>query len=527
MADNLDDAEAEALAGLAEDGMPEPEAPGDALFDTSHDGLALDMGRLWTDARHVASWGRWLFWSGAAWIPDESLLHMTRTRTYLRDKGDELVRWAQAEGDDKKLAACEAIAKTLRSAPMVAHVVGLARSNPDQVATVAQWDRDPYLLGTPAGTVDLRTGELRQPSPDDYITKLTAVAPAAAGTPCPLWTRTLARIFRHDASIIPFLQRALGYALTGECKEHVLFFAWGMGGNGKGVVLNAASGMLGDYAAVAPQDMLLVTQSDRHPCDMAMLRGARFVTAQELAPGRAWDEPKMKSLTGGDPVTARFMRQDFFTFQPQFTLFVAGNHKPAFKGVDQAIRRRVLLLPFLQNIPAEERDPALPEKLKAEWPAILRWMIDGCLAWQRQGLDPPASVRAATDDYLNAEDVLGQWLDERCIVSPRIDWTSLTSLYGAWKLWCDDRGQHPGTSTALSKKLDERGFRREKRKTGAGFCGIGLAETASGDGNDTSAHIDRIWNFPRAGAHTHANADYGENCHFRHPADADGAEIDL
>lgn len=507
MADELDDAEAEALAGLAEDGMPEGDtAPG----KLSHDALALAIGEEWNGSvRYVDGWSQWYIWNETIWCHDKKRLVWTLTREFVRQRAGSLSAKA---------------ATKLRSAETVAAIVGLARSNREIAASVDEWDRDPYLLGTPAGTVDLRTGELRDPLPDDYITKLTAVAPAPAGTPCPLWTRTLDRIFRHDASIIPFLQRALGYALTGECKEHVLFFAWGQGGNGKGVVLNAASGLLGDYAAVAPQDMLLVTQSDRHPCDMAMLRGARFVTAQELAPGRAWDEPKMKSLTGGDPVTARFMRQDFFTFQPQFTLFVAGNHKPAFKGVDQAIRRRVLLLPFLQNIPAEERDAALPEKLEAEWPAILRWMIDGCLAWQRQGLDPPASVRAATDDYLNAEDVLGQWLDERCIVSPRIDWTSLTSLYGCWKLWCDDRGQHPGTSTALSKKLDERGFRREKRKTGAGFWGIGLAETASGDGNDGFSYNDRS---DPSHVRAHAYAPYGENCHFRHPANAADAEVDL
>src|SRR4051794_21813529 len=163
---------------------------------------------------------------------------------------------------------------------------------------------------------------------------------------------------------------------------------------------------------------------------MAMLRGARFVTAQELAPGQAWDEPKLKSLTGGDPITARYMRQDFFTFEPQFTLIVAGNHKPSFKGVDEAIRRRVQLVPFLQNIPAEERDKNLPEKLKAEWPVILRWLIDGCLAWQHQGLNPPRSVREASEDYLSAEDVMGQWLEERCHVSPEVKFTQAIVLYG-------------------------------------------------------------------------------------------------
>ena len=231
------------------------------------------------------------------------------------------------------------------------------------------------------------------------------------------------------------MQRAIGYSLLGEIRDHVLLFCWGPGGNGKGVLLNTVSRILGDYSAVAPGDLLLVTQSDRHPCDMAMLRGARLVTAQELAPGRAWDEPKLKSLTGGDPITARFMRQDFFTYEPQFTLWVAGNHKPSFRGVDEAIRRRVLLVPFLEVIPEAERDLELSEKLRAEWPAILRWMIDGCLGYQREGLNPPASALAATKAYLDAEDVLGQWLGERCIVHPRAGWTSLKSLYDDWCTW--------------------------------------------------------------------------------------------
>jgi putative DNA primase/helicase len=153
-------------------------------------------------------------------------------------------------------------------------------------------------------------------------------------------------------------------------------------------MLNTATKILADYASVAPSDLLLVSQSDRYPCDMAMLRGARMVTAQEIAAGRAWDEPKLKSLTGGDPITARFMRQDFFTYQPQFTLWCAGNHKPRFKGVDEAIRTRILLVPFLQVIPASERDSALPQKLEAEWPAILRWMIDA------GRLLPPQAARA-------------------------------------------------------------------------------------------------------------------------------------
>ena len=504
--EELDDAFEHAMAELASAGLPDDTPAG----DFSHDALAIAWGVSLADtARYVDAWGWWLLWLGTHWQRDQRRLAWTLAREFIRPLA---------------LGLAEKMATKLRSADTVAAVVNLARSNREIAATVDLWDRDPYLLGTPGGTVDLRTGEVREPRPTDFITKQTAVAPAPAGTPTPIWTEFLARVFRHDPELIPFIRRALGYALTGDIKEHVLFFAFGQGGNGKGVLLNTASRLLGDYAAVAPQDLLLVTQSDRHPCDMAMLRAARLVTAQELAANKQWDEPKLKSLTGGDPITARFMRQDFFTYEPEFSLFVAGNHKPSFRGVDEAIRRRVLLLPFLQNIPANERDPVLPQKLQAEWPAILRWMVDGCLEWQRVGLQPPASVRVATDDYLNAEDILGQWLDESCVVSAKLGWIALSSLYGSWKSWCEDRGQHPGTSTALSKKLDERGFKREKKELGAGFWGIALARRWPADGNDGFPHNTRS---DPPDVRAPAYADYGDGRHFRQPPEGQAEDIDL
>src|SRR3954453_15388182 len=398
------------------------ERPADDLSD---DTLALELGREWDGtAKHVALWSRWLFWTGSKWERDEKLRHLTGTRAFLREKAKKLPSTASG----------------LRSARTVADVASLLRSNEELVGGVDQWDRDPWQLNTPAGIVDLRKGEIGPSAPLAYCTKCTAVAPAPPGTPAPLWQAFLERIFRHDPELIGFMQRVLGYGLPGLTIEHVLIFAWGQGANGKGTLFNTASRLLGDYAAVAAAELLLVTLSDPHPTALAMRRGRRLVTAQELAPGRAWDEPKLKSLTGGDPITARFMRQDFFTYEPQFLLAAAGNHKPSFKGVDEAIRRRVQLVPFLQNIPAEERDKNLPEKLKAEWPAILRWLIDGCLAWQREGLNPPQSVREASEEYLSAEDVLGQWLEERCVIAKSIEFTKVSVLYGDWKQWCETAG---------------------------------------------------------------------------------------
>lgn len=510
------------------EGPKERKNPGDALLDLSHDGLALALGEEWADqARHVALWGKWLFWTEAKWELDERLLHMTRARSYLRKRADGLIQAVEADevpGLDPEKAG--SVAKGLRSAQNVAHVVGLARSNPGQAATVAMWDADPWSLNTPGGIVNLRTGELRPADPLAYCTKSTAVTPAAPGTLAPIWQGFLERIFRHDPELIGFMRRVLGYGLTGLTTEHVLMFAWGQGANGKGTLFNTASRLLGDYATVAPADLLLVTHGDRHPTDLAMLRGARLVTAQELAPGKAWDEPKLKSLTGGDPITARFMRQDFFTYEPQFLLVAAGNHKPSFKGVDEAIRRRVNLVPFLQNIPEAERDKELPDKLKAEWPAILRWMIDGCLAWQRQGLNPPKSVREASEDYLAGEDVLGQWLEERCLVSIKVEFTGTSVLYDDWRAWCDRSGLPTGSAKSFSQRLSERGLTRSPRKDTRGFVGIGLRspfqqppETGSG-GCGGYSYIAR-----NAGAHAGAHAHTSD---MAEPATSarDGAEPD-
>jgi putative DNA primase/helicase len=217
------------------------------------------------------------------------------------------------------------------------------------------------------------------------------------------------------------------------------------------------------------------SNSERHPTDLAMLRGARLVTAQETEQGRRWAEAKIKSLTGGDPISARFMRQDFFTFTPQFKLFIAGNHRPGLTGVDEAIRRRFHLVPFTVTIPDRERDHELPEKLKAEWPGILSWMMEGCLEWQREGLKPPAAVRAATDSYLAAEDAFELWRDE-CTTADVNAWESSADLWTSWKAWGERTGEFVGTQKRFGQTLEDRGLVAERQPgTGArGYRGTSL-----------------------------------------------------
>ena len=197
--------------------------------------------------------------------------------------------------------------------------------------------------------------------------------------------------------------------------EHALFFLYGTGANGKSVFLNTIKGILAEYQKTAPIETFTDSLSDRHPTELAGLKGARLVTAVETEQGRRWAESKIKTLTGGDLISARFMRQDFFEYVPQFKLLIAGNYKPGLRSVDEAIRRRFNLIPFTVTIPPEERDPDFAEKkLQPEWAGILQWMIEGCLEWRRIGLAPPKIVTEATNAYLESEDAVRAWLEDSC-----------------------------------------------------------------------------------------------------------------
>jgi putative DNA primase/helicase len=221
-------------------------------------------------------------------------------------------------------------------------------------------------------------------------------------------------------------------------------------------------------------DMFLVSKYDRHPTEIARLQGVRLVVASETTKGRAWDEAKIKNLTGGDKLTGRFMRGDFFDFDPSHKLLISGNHKPSLRNVDEAMRRRFLLVPFTVQIPEKERDPKLADKLKAEWPAILRWMIDGCLEWRQHGLVVPTIVRDATDQYFADQDTIEQWVEEWVNIDPKVDFIATRDLYKCWKHWCEDRNQPPGTEQAFSDSLADRGHARHRKAKARGFKGIAL-----------------------------------------------------
>jgi putative DNA primase/helicase len=324
-------------------------------------------------------------------------------------------------------------------------------------------------------TYDLRTGVGYRPDPLDYITKKAACRCAPPGTPHPLWSAFLDCVTNHDAELQGFLKRYCGYCCTGFTWEHVFVFAYGAGANGKSTFVNTIANIFGTYATVADMGTFLVSNTERHPTDLAKLMGVRLVVAQEVQKGRRWDETKIKALTGGDPISARFMRQDFFTYVPQFKLFIAGNYMPGLRGVNEAIRRRFNLIPFTVTIPENERDEELPEKLKSEWPGILQWMINGCSSWIGLGLNAPDAVRQATDDYLAAEDTFEQWIEEKCALDPSY-FATTAELFTSWKAWTEAAGEFTGSQKRLSQKLEARGFRRDRRggARDRGFYGIAL-----------------------------------------------------
>jgi len=429
----------------------------------SEDELALEFTRRYRDELlYVDEWNRWPRWDGARWRAD-------RTRE-VYDLARRVCRRAA------EFATTETERKRLRSAQTVAAVVKLACADRDHARVTEDWDSDPWLLNTPDGTNDLRSGASREHRRSDMITRVTSVAP---GGSCPLWLASLERWTDGDEELVGFLRRFVGYALTGETREHVFGFSHGVGANGKSTFHGLLTYALGDYAAVAPVETFTEAHTDRHPTELAMLRGARLVVATETTEGRRWDETRIKTLTGGDPVSARFMRRDFFTFTPQFKLLISGNHKPGLRSVDEAIRRRLLLVPWSVTIPPRERDPELSEKLRAEAPGILAWAIVGCLEWQDVGLKPPARVLEATESYFAEQDSVARWIEDRLVVARNASAT-LTALYRDWQEWARDAGEYVHSQAAVLERLRERlgdqidDARLGKRRDRA-LLGVGLA----------------------------------------------------
>lgn len=419
----------------------------------SEDALALIFEHRHANAlRYCHTTGAWFAWVGSHWQHEKTNLAFNWAREVCRDVGGGAAKFSQA----KTASAVERFAQSARSLAVTSEI----------------WDRDPWLIGTPGGTLDLRTGQLRASDQADHITRLSGTTPAPAGTVPTRWLAFLRDATRNDDGLIRFLQQMAGYALTGETKEHALFFIYGAGGNGKSVFLKTLTGILENYACTATMDVFTASSHDKHSTDLAMLRGARLVSASETEEGRAWAESKIKNMTGGDPITARFMRQDNFTYMPEFKLVIVGNHKPRLNNVGDDFRRRFNIIPFIHkpSVP----NPNLEAELREEWPAILRWMVDGCLDWQAHGLTRPEVVMAATREYFDDQDVLGQWIEEACEVDFRHKDTAAT-LFNSWRHYAEAAGERAGSAKSFSEAMRKRGFEPYRTNATRGFQGLRLA----------------------------------------------------
>ncbi|GGY29861.1 hypothetical protein GCM10010363_07930 [Streptomyces omiyaensis] len=414
---------------------------GPETYSRTDDGNALRLIDLHQDEiRFVPQRGKWLTWDGHRWAWDEAGTVREMARAIARDL-------PSGEGEAKHRM------RSL-SAAGIAAMVTMATTDPRTVAHAHQLDAHRMLLNTPAGAVDLTTGQLSAPDPIEMHTRATRVAPDAT-LPTPRWDKFLAQTFGPDQELRGYVQRMAGYAASGSVKWHILPFLHGPGGNGKGVFLNVMRAVLGDYAATAP-NAFLMAGAQRHETEIARLHGLRLVIASEVNQEAKFDEAKVKELTGGDGLTARFMRQDHFTFEPTHKLFLMGNHQPRVSAGGKSFWRRLRLLPFTRT-PDEVIEDLDLLLISEEAPGILAWIIAGAVDAFKDGLRDPASVTAATAQYAAEEDALARFLDEACHVGGGAQVRTATEVFrSAYERWCRAEGEDPLPSRQLGRELKDR-----------------------------------------------------------------------
>lgn len=402
----------------------------------SDDALALEF---------VAVYGTGLRWTpGMGWMHDQST-HWVRDEHLIRyDLARKTARKVAQEADPKAR-------KAITSAKAVNSILFLAQSDPAIVVPATQWDNDPLMLNTPAGIVDLRTGKTAKRNREQYLTQITRIS-VDDSQKIPNWLRFISQVFAEKPDVIEFVQRMCGYCLSGDRREQKLFFAHGQGSNGKSTLLDILMWMMGSYALKLPTAALMMSKNERHPTELAQLHGKRLAVSNELEEGAFWAEARIKELTGDETLTARFMRQDNFTFFMTHKHLIAGNHKPRLKGGDPAMARRMVLLPFEQKFEGEAKDPKLPEKLKAEAPGILAWAVQGAVKWHADGLAIPGRVEEASRDYMADHDDIGMWMEECCERSSYSRGRS-SELYASFRRWKQARGEHEPSQTVWGEKM--------------------------------------------------------------------------
>jgi putative DNA primase/helicase len=421
--------------------------------------------------RYVPQWRRWLLWDGQRWAHDTT---------------GQAARWAKAIArrvtadaldidDPKESKAAVNLARRGESAAGISGALTLAGTEEGIVVTPDDLDADPFLLNCANGILDLRTGELGPHDPDRLLTKMTGAAyePDAAGSQ---FRKFLERV-QPDEQMRGYLARLLGHALEGRVVEHIMPIFYGAGANGKGTLIAAVLAALGDYADAADPELLTARTFDAHPTGTADLFGRRLAVLHESDHGRRLAEGTVKRLTGGDRIKARRMREDFWHFEPSHTFVMLTNHKPVVGGTDEGIWRRLRLVPWDVVIPEAERDLTLGDQLALEAGAVLAWLVAGYRDWHEHGLTDPEQVTEATAAYRAESDALGRFLDQRCMGHGSV---GSSELFAAWCAWCKDEGEEPGTQTAFSTALINRGFDSGKVHGRMRWRGLGLTAESEG-----------------------------------------------
>ena len=422
--------------------------------------------------RYCKPWSKWLSYDGQRWAVDQTSTIQRLAKDTVRRILDE----ARTIGDDGRRKAHALFGFKSEARDRRAAMIDLAASEDGIPVLPEQMDKNGWLLNVQNGTIDLRTGKLRPHSQGDMITALSPVAFDPA-TPCPLWLQCLDKIFAGNAELIDFMRRLFGLCLTGEISEQILPICYGTGSNGKTTILNVMLEILGnDYGIIAPPGLLIAKHGESHPTERAMLFGKRFVVDVETAEGARLNENLVKQLTGSDMITARRMREDFWSFLPTHKVMLCTNHKPEVRETKNAIWRRIKLIPFSVAIPEAEQNKELPRLLQAEYPGILAWCVQGCLDWQRDGLKVPQTVSAATQNYRTESDAYGTFLAEHCMQGPGLR-VKASPLYEAFKKWAERSGENVTSQRAFGFVMTEHGFERITNN-GTWYLGIGLRSEA-------------------------------------------------
>jgi putative DNA primase/helicase len=410
----------------------------------------------------------WYYWNEVVWKEDKTNSINIAILSTIRNRQQVISTYATNELSDKArhfnyLVKCEDVRnrKNIKQA---------AEWLPEFATTIDQYDSDIHLAATENGTLDLKDCSYRESRQEDYLTKqLGTIYDESAD--CPRFKKFLKEVFDGDDELIDFMQRVIGYCLTGEISEQKMFILYGFGKNGKSVLLNTIQAMLGDYAGTASFKTFDTDKQSEQTNDLAMLKGRRFVAMSESAADRRINEPLIKQVTGGDKISCRFLKKEFFDYLPQFKLFLATNHKPVITQSDFGIWRRIVLIPFTQNFDGRE-EAGLKEKLLNELPGILNWAIEGLRKWREKGLEHlPTAVTEATTKYKEDCDTVGQWLEQKTTKIPTASIKS-SEAYKSYKEWTEENGYYPVGVKTFKSSLEERKFTPQKKKDGNYFLGL-------------------------------------------------------